>query len=370
MKALNLFLVFLLISCVWTGDDYEEKDKRECKKDKKYAECIIRKAFKINREFHIRNRVKTDNKQVLINIDAITTAMRENKQFTFDYYDYDTDNNMICNGTRQCSPWEMAISSEEYYAVSYYLKYPDSPTNFRIDRMKNIQLLDESRVKPPKEIVIGDYLKSSFSMFSGVDEYVTLRFPMENKMCNVVYDKFGHDTHITKDGDKYFQICVPIKTEQPKAFFSWLALFEGEVQILKPLSLAEEFLKRIEEDKFLEHAEFVGNYYGTPKDKVEELRTQGKNVFLEIEINGATQVFKNVKDDRMISFFLMPPSINDLEARIRKRKSETEEVIKERLEKGAREMTMTENYDYIVLNDSINRASHEIIKLIKNKMKQ
>lgn len=207
--------------------------------------CSNHQAKYLHRQFHIAHRVKTDNKQVLINIDAITTAMRENKQFTFDYYDYDTENNMVYNGTRQCSPWEMAISSEEYYAVSYYLKYPTHPTNFRIDRMKNIQLLNESRVKPPKEIVIGDYLKSSFSMFSGMDEYVTLRFPMRYKMCNVVYDKFGHDTHITKDGDKYFQICVPIKTEQPKAFFSWLALFEGEVQILKPLSLAEEFLKRM-----------------------------------------------------------------------------------------------------------------------------
>lgn len=221
------------------------EDKSRKLQDKICKLCSIHEANYLHREFHIAHRVKTDNKQALINIDAITTAMRENKQFTFDYYDYDTENNMVYNGTRKCSPWEMAISSEEYYAVSYYPKYPTRPTNFRIDRMKNIQLIDESRVKPPKEIVIGDYLKSSFSMFSGVDEYVTLRFPMENKMCNVVYDKFGHDTHITKDGDKYFQICVPIKTEQPKAFFSWLALFEGEVQILKPLSLAEEFLKRM-----------------------------------------------------------------------------------------------------------------------------
>lgn len=206
--------------------------------------CSKYEAENLQREFHITNRVKTDNPQVMENINIISKAIKEDKQFKFDYYDYDTENNMVYNGTRQCSPWEMAISAEEYYAVTYYLKYPESLTNFRIDRMKNIRIVDCGRIKPPKEIDIGKYLKSSFCMFSGVEEYVTLRFPMENKMCNVVYDKFGHDTILYKYGE-FFEIHVPIKTKQPKAFFSWLALFEGEVQILKPLSLAEEFLKRM-----------------------------------------------------------------------------------------------------------------------------
>ena len=86
----------------------------------------------------------------------------------------------------------------------------------------------------------------------------------------------------------------------------------------------EEFQRNIDEGNFLEWAEFVGNRYGTPKDKVEQLRKEGKNVFLEIEINGATQVLSKVKDDRVVSFFLKPPSIEQLENRIRKRKSETE----------------------------------------------
>ena len=96
----------------------------------------------------------------------------------------------------------------------------------------------------------------------------------------------------------------------------------------------EEFQKNIDEDNFLEWAEFVGNRYGTPKSKVEELRNQGKNVLLEIEINGAEQVLKKVKDDRVISFFLKPPSLRLLEERIRKRKSESEETSKNRLAKG------------------------------------
>lgn len=132
----------------------------------------------------------------------------------------------------------------------------------------------------------------------------------------------------------------------------------------------EEFQKNIDSGNFLEWAEFVGHRYGTPKDKVEALRNAGKNVFLEIEINGASQVMERVKDDRVISFFLMPPSFQALEARIRKRKTESEEIIQERLQKGMKEMTMTENYDYIVVNDKISRAAQEIVDIVKRKLKQ
>ena len=131
----------------------------------------------------------------------------------------------------------------------------------------------------------------------------------------------------------------------------------------------EEFDRNIKEDNFLEWEEFVGNRYGTPKDKVEELRKQGKHVLLEIEVNGAGKVMSQVKDDRIISFFLMPPNLKALENRIRRRKTESEEVIQERLNKGKKEMKMTEQYDYVILNDDVARASQEIVDLIKAKIK-
>ena len=127
----------------------------------------------------------------------------------------------------------------------------------------------------------------------------------------------------------------------------------------------EEFQRNIDEDNFLEWAEFVGNHYGTPKDKVEELRNAGKNVILEIEIMGAEQVIKKVKDDRVISFFLTPPSLKHLEDRIRKRKTESEELIQKRLAKGRSEMEKAKNYDYVIVNDRIKRAGDEIISIIK-----
>lgn len=131
----------------------------------------------------------------------------------------------------------------------------------------------------------------------------------------------------------------------------------------------EEFEKRIKENKFLEYAEFVGNFYGTPKDKVEELRNEGKNVLLEIEINGATQVLEKTKgDDRVVSFFLIPPSLRKLEERIRSRKSEPEDVIQMRLQKGKKELKMAKFYDFVVKNDRINKAGDEIIRILKKKL--
>ena len=131
----------------------------------------------------------------------------------------------------------------------------------------------------------------------------------------------------------------------------------------------EEFQRNIDEDNFLEWEEFVGNRYGTPKSKVEELRNEGKNVLLEIEVNGAGKVMSKVNDDRVISFFLMPPSLDALEKRIRRRQTESEEVIQQRLTKGKKEMSMTAQYDYVIKNDTVARASEEIVDIIKEKLK-
>lgn len=132
----------------------------------------------------------------------------------------------------------------------------------------------------------------------------------------------------------------------------------------------EEFQKHIDEGNFLEWEEFVGNRYGTPKDKVEELRNQGRNVFLEIEVNGATKVMNQVHDDGVVSIFLMPPDVSALEKRIRRRKTENEETIQARLNKGRKEIGMAHLYDFTVLNDTIERASQEIVDIIKTKIKK
>ena len=123
----------------------------------------------------------------------------------------------------------------------------------------------------------------------------------------------------------------------------------------------EEFLSMIEHNELLEHAQYVGNYYGTPLKEVNRLRDEGKNVLLEIEVQGAIQVQEKCPD--AISIFIIPPSMEELERRIRGRSTEPEEIIQQRLAKASNEMKMVSQYKYIVCNDDPKLAA-ELIKTI------
>jgi guanylate kinase len=127
----------------------------------------------------------------------------------------------------------------------------------------------------------------------------------------------------------------------------------------------EEFDECLANNELLEWAEFVGNRYGTPSTYVEKLRNEGMNVILEIEVEGAKQVMAKLHGEDVISIFLVPPSFEALKERITRRKTEPEAVINQRLEKAKREMDNQEHYDYVVLNDSVRRASREIQKIIR-----
>jgi guanylate kinase len=129
------------------------------------------------------------------------------------------------------------------------------------------------------------------------------------------------------------------------------------------------FQEAIDRQELLEWAEFVGNRYGTPKKVIDNLRNNGKNVLLEIEINGAKQVMAKTKGNGLVTIFLMPPSFDALESRIRKRKTETEAIIQERLQKAKREMNLHHDYQYVVVNDNLERAAQQIIDIIKESMR-
>ena len=124
-----------------------------------------------------------------------------------------------------------------------------------------------------------------------------------------------------------------------------------------------EFLKRKKSGKFLETAEFVGNYYGTPLDKVNEQLDLGNEVVLEIEVDGAQQVKKKMPDCVMI--FIVPPGKNALYERLRRRGTESEELIVERIEKANREFKLAHRYDYIVVNDEVHNAADRIMAIIR-----
>ena len=124
----------------------------------------------------------------------------------------------------------------------------------------------------------------------------------------------------------------------------------------------EEFEQLIEEGGLLEYAEFVGNYYGTPLAYVNETLDAGRDVFLEIEVQGAAQIREKVPEALFI--FLAPPSLSELEKRLIGRGTESDDIIKKRIEAAKEELEMMSLYDYVVENDQIQNACDKINAII------
>ena len=144
---------------------------------------------------------------------------------------------------------------------------------------------------------------------------------------------------------------------------------EGEVDGVNYFFVSkDEFEQAVKDGKLLEYAEFVGNYYGTPLDYVEKLRNQGINVILEIEVQGCMQVQE--KEPGALTIFIVPPSMEELESRIRGRKSEPEEIIQQRLAKAEKEMEMLNKYKYVVCNDDVDLAAEIISVIIRRHMEK
>lgn len=120
----------------------------------------------------------------------------------------------------------------------------------------------------------------------------------------------------------------------------------------------EEFEKLIEQDKFIEYAEYVGNYYGTPVDYVKETIADGHDVFLEIEVEGAKQVREKFPDALFI--FLAPPNLAQLEERLIGRGTDSQEVISYRIREAKRELRLMNLYDYVVINDDVDTARQKV----------
>ncbi len=124
----------------------------------------------------------------------------------------------------------------------------------------------------------------------------------------------------------------------------------------------ENFKNMIKDDKLLEWANVYGNYYGTPIDKINELRAEGKDIILEIDTQGALEVMKKISDG--IFVFLLPPSLKELERRIRGRGTETQDVIKKRLNAAIGEISLGVHYNYIVVNKNVNEAAAQLDAII------
>ena len=165
---------------------------------------------------------------------------------------------------------------------------------------------------------------------------------------------------VMKDESLKLTYSVSMTTRKPR---------DGEVDGINYFFVSKEgFEKAIDNHELLEYATYVDNYYGTPKNFVEKKREEGMNVVLEIDLQGAKQVMARAHD--ALSIFIEPPSMEELERRIRGRQSETEETIKKRIEVARNEMAGRELYDYVVCNDELTKAIEDVKEIIIKEMEK
>jgi guanylate kinase len=162
-------------------------------------------------------------------------------------------------------------------------------------------------------------------------------------------------------------VCAALRRKLPELIYSVSATTrsprEGEIDGVNYFFKSrDQFHDMIEQDALLEHAEYVGNYYGTPREFVEKTLSEGKDIILEIEVQGALKVKEKFSEGVLV--FLMPPSLNELKQRIVGRGTESKATIDHRLAVASDEMNLLHHYDYAVVNDKIDLACDRINAII------
>ncbi|WP_442950927.1 guanylate kinase [Paenibacillus sp. GSMTC-2017] len=162
-------------------------------------------------------------------------------------------------------------------------------------------------------------------------------------------------------------VCSALRERMPEIVYSVSATTrqprQGEVEGVNYFfKTREQFQDLIARDAMLEYAEYVGNYYGTPRDFVDRTLAGGRDVILEIEVQGALKVKE--KFPEAIFVFLLPPSLEELKQRITGRGTESQDTINKRMNVAVEEMNLLQHYDYAVMNDEIDAACDRIRSII------
>ncbi len=171
-------------------------------------------------------------------------------------------------------------------------------------------------------------------------------------------------------------ICTQVRKDMPELGFSVSCTTrpprQGEEDAVDYYYISKkEFEKRIEAGAFIEYAEVFSNYYGTLKSEVVDRIKTGKDIFLDIDIQGAMQIQQAAENDSLLKkccefIFIMPPSMNELEERLRGRSTDSEEQINQRLKTAEKEISFRHKYEHLIVNDKLDRAVSEMENLIRN----
>ncbi len=204
-------------------------------------------AKNLKREVYVMNRIKSENEAIYYNVDEIHKAIENNKQITFKYLEYSVNKEAVPrrNGkTYKVSPRALAWNEEKYYLIAYDAEV-DLIKNYRVDKIKEIDITDEPRIilDKDKNFDVAEYCNRAFGMYCGDDETITVQFP--NRLIGVVIDRFGKEINIYNSEADCFETRLNVSVSPQ--LFGWLTGLGAEVKIVKPERVVEQYKQYIQD---------------------------------------------------------------------------------------------------------------------------
>ena len=234
----------VLIDCINYSKFLTKKKSDEL--IKKLGTLACRKqAKKLSRQLITNESFKASNESIYYNIDSIYTAIAENRQISFRYFDRTSNKGRQYRNDGKkylVSPYSLVLSNNNYYLIAYYEKY-DGLSQFRVDRMDSVETVNEPRIKPEIAKNLSSYTQKLFSMYSGNTSRVEILF--DKDLTNAALDKFGRECIITNVDDRCFKVCADVSISP--AFFAWLFKFGNKAKLVSPQEVIAELKQYTEE---------------------------------------------------------------------------------------------------------------------------
>ena len=225
----------LLIDAVLSSKFLTEKKSRELI-EKLCSQCSVYDARLMRRDVLVSGRVKSMNETIYYNVAAIQDAIAENRQIRFRYFDFDLNRERKYRDREYlASPYGLCQDNENCYLLAHSPRH--GATSYRVDRMSDIQILEEPRIPCPELTgkALNQYANRLFQMYSGETADVKLRF--HRSLVNVVIDRFGRDILLIPDGEEHFVFTVNVAVSP--MFLSWVIGFGSKAKILYPQSVVD-----------------------------------------------------------------------------------------------------------------------------------
>jgi len=198
----------------------------------------------LKRHLYVDSRNKSINENIYIITDSIQTAITKKKKVKFQYFDYDVHGNQVLRHDGEyylVTPYDLIWSNDTYYLACFHEK-KDMVVKFRVDRIKNLEIVDFPARPKPDDYNVAEFFIHEFSMFDGEDCEVTLL--CENALMNSIIDRFGEKVFAVPVDDSHFKVTVTV--DLSSLFYGWVFSSEGRMKILSPQKAVDGFINIIQ----------------------------------------------------------------------------------------------------------------------------